>query len=150
MLKYISYIKLRNILVCIKENINEEDLPEIFNDITYETMISLKEKFKKLRKERKIATISEKKNTIHKSLIRQISFSPQSILKLQFKNNENNNKNNENEQIKNNNENNINNNISYQNIEKYLDSNYIIFDSLRDIMNQFQRRRNKICHLYEK
>ncbi len=61
MLKYISYIKLRNILVCIKENINEEDLPEIFNDITYETMISLKEKFKKLRKERKIATISEKK-----------------------------------------------------------------------------------------
>ena len=149
MLKYISYIKLRNILVCIKENINEEDLPEIFNDITYETMISLKEKFKKLRKERKIATISEKKNTIHKSLIRQISFSPQSILKLQFKNNENDNKNNENEQIKNNNENNINNNISYQNIEKYLDSNYIIFDSLRDIMNQFHRIRNKICHLYE-
>ena len=68
---------------------------------------------------------------------------------MQFKNNENDNKNNENEQIKNNNENNINNNISYQNIEKYLDSNYIIFDSLRDIMNQFHRIRNKICHLYE-
>ncbi len=110
MLKYISYIKLRNILVCIKENINEEDLPEIFNDITYETMISLKEKFKKLRKERKISTISEKKNTKYKSVLRQISFSPQSILKLQFKINENDNKNKENEQIKNNNENNINNN----------------------------------------
>ena len=149
MFKYISYIKLRNILVCIKENINEKDLPEIFNDITYETMINLKEKFKQLRKERKIATLTEQKNLKYKSIIRQISFSPQSILNLQFKNNENDKKNNENEQIKNNNENNINDNINYQNIEKYLDSNYIIFDSLRDIMNIFQRKRNKINNLYK-
>ena len=150
MLKYNSYIKLRNILVCIKENINEEDLPEIFNDITYETMINLKEKFKKLRKKKKKIILSEKKNNKYKSLIKQKSYTHKSILELHFNKNENDNNNNENEQFKSDNENNIIDNINYQNFEKYLDSKYIIFDSMRDIMNHLQRKRNTISHLYKK
>ena len=50
MLKYIKYTKIRNILIYIKENINLEDLPPIFNDISYETMMNLKEKAKTIRK----------------------------------------------------------------------------------------------------
>ena len=141
MLKYIKYTKIRNILICIKENINLEDLPPIFNDISYETMMNLKEKAKAIRKK--------------KMLTRKMEFT-------NIKEEENENV--KSEEIKNNN---IENNLydsrnkkknkienkrdksNYDYLEKYLFCKYPIFDNLKEITYQFQREEKKIFRLYQ-
>ena len=138
MYKYEKYIKFRNLLVCIKENIKLENLPSEFYDASYENMIKIKEKFKKLRKRYTIENKISNSKISNLLFSRQITFTSQSLLNFTFKRNE---EENESETE--------NKNVNKEDLEKYLDCKYIIFEYIRDIYFCFSKREKKIAKSFQ-
>ena len=137
MYKYQKYIRFRNLLICIKENIQFDKLPPEFYDNSYETLIKNKKRFHSTIKVKRYS-FNKKEIFDRKSILRLLSFTPQSIFNLN-KNEENYlDKNNKNEKKK------------KVDLEFYLDYHNIIFESSREINEQFYKKEKTIVKLYQK
>jgi len=134
MYKYQKYIKLRNLLICIKENIQFEKLPSEFYDNSYETLIKNKKKFHS-KKRTKRHSFDKKEIFNMNSILKLLSFTPTSILNLNLNLTEKNDLNNKKEKV---------------NLESYLDYHNIIFESSREINEQFYKKEKVILKLYQK
>ena len=134
MYKYQKYIKFRNLLICIKENIQFEKLPSEFYDNSYETLIKNKKKFHS-KKRTKRHSFDKKEIFNMNSILKLLSFTPTSILNLNLNLTEKNDLNNKKEKV---------------NLESYLDYHNIIFESSREINEQFYKKEKVILKLYQK
>ena len=137
MYKYKKYIRFRNLLICIKENIQIEKLPPIFYDNTYETFIN---NIKRFHSKKKVKRYSfEKKELFNrKTILKLLTFSPESDFNINIKEENYFNQNNKNEKK------------GKANLESYLDYNNIIFESSREINEKFYKKEKIILKLYQK